>query len=123
MILPCIKRSLALHLGLAVAFPILLPLTGRAGDQLTEQPPLPPPVTKMAEANFLSFWDGRLVIDIEERVCGDVRDNTRDSDSRPDSNLRPDQEHQAPNWLQPLLCQALTSPLQVHRPMRISGTA
>ena len=81
MISPCIKRSLALHLSLAVAFPILSPLTGRAGDRLTGESAPPPPVTKMADANFLSFWDGRLVIDIEERVRVEYRENTRDFDS------------------------------------------
>ena len=81
MISNCIKRSLGLHVGLAVAFPILSPLTGRAGDQVTTQPAAPPSATGKAEANFLSFWDGRLVIDIEERVRGEIRDNTRDFDS------------------------------------------
>ena len=81
MISYSIKRLLGLHLGLAVAFPILSPLTGRAGDQLAAQPPPPPPVTKIPEGNFLSFWDGRLVIDIEERVRVEWRENTRDFDS------------------------------------------
>ena len=81
MISFCIKRSLGLHLGLAVAFSILAPLTVRAGDQLAAQPPPPPPVTKIPEGNFLSFWDGRLVIDIEERVRVEWRENCRDFDS------------------------------------------
>ena len=81
MISYSIKRLLGLHLALAVAFPILSPLTGRAGDQLAAQPPPPPPVTKIPEGNFLSFWDGRLVIDIEERVRVEWRENTRDFDS------------------------------------------
>ena len=81
MISYSIKRLIGLHLGLAVAFPILSPLTGKAGDPLAAQPPPPTPVTKIPEGNFLSFWDGRLVIDIEERVRVEWRENTRDFDS------------------------------------------
>lgn len=33
------------------------------------------------EVNPLSFWDGRLVLDIEERVRGEIRENNRDFDS------------------------------------------
>jgi hypothetical protein len=38
-------------------------------------------VEKKKESNFLSFWDGRLVIDIEERTRGELRENNRDFDS------------------------------------------
>ena len=81
MISYSIRRLLGLYLGLAVALPILSPFTGKAGEQLAAQPPLPLPVTKIADGNFLSFWDGRLVIDIEERVRGEVRNNNRDFNS------------------------------------------
>ncbi len=33
------------------------------------------------EVNPLSFWDGRLVLDIEERIRGEIRENNRDFDS------------------------------------------
>jgi hypothetical protein len=38
------------------------------------------------EANPLSFWNGRLVFDIEERVRGEFRENNRDFDSTIDDD-------------------------------------
>src|SRR4051812_18808768 len=54
----------------------VLPVTSRAGEQLAAKPS-PPPVEKK-EANPLSFWDGKIVLDIDERVRLEVRDNNRD---------------------------------------------
>lgn len=75
------QSSQPLHrsrLGLACAFFLLFPLTIIAGDSPPAQPAAPPPVTKQAEASLLSFWQGRLVFDLEERVRGEVRENNRD---------------------------------------------
>ena len=33
------------------------------------------------ETSLLSFWDGKVVFDVEERVRGELRENTRDFDS------------------------------------------
>jgi len=74
-------RLSRLRLGLAVVLPTLLPLTGMAGDQSVTKPTVPPPATKQADASLLSFWNGRLVFDIEERIRGEVRENNRDFDS------------------------------------------
>ena len=54
---------------------------GQGRRPVSRAAPPPPPVTKIPEGNFLSFWDGRLVIDIEERVRVEWRENTRDFDS------------------------------------------
>src|SRR5881275_3119771 len=56
--------------------------------------PSPPPVKKKEtvklekkEPNPFSFWDGRLVFDLEERVRGEMRENNRDFDAgRHDDN-------------------------------------
>ena len=34
-----------------------------------------------SDSNFLSFCDGKLVLDLEERIRGEVRENNRDFDS------------------------------------------
>jgi hypothetical protein len=73
-----------LRLGLAAVFSILLPITLTAGDQPDAKSTKPPPVEKKKEtkeASLLSFWDGRLVFDIEERIRGEIRENNRDFDS------------------------------------------
>src|SRR5439155_17003662 len=72
------------RLGLAAAFLILLPIPLRAGDQPDAKSTASPPVEKKKEAkekSLLTFWDGRLVIDIEERIRGEIRENNRDFDS------------------------------------------
>src|SRR5437899_631419 len=38
------------------------------------------------EKNPLSFWEGRLVFDVEERVRGELRENNRDFDSSVDDD-------------------------------------
>jgi hypothetical protein len=50
----------------------------RAGET-TAKEAAPAPVK--AEPNPLSFWDGRIVLDIEERMRGEIRENNRDFDS------------------------------------------
>ena len=62
--------------GLTFAVLFVLPGTIRAGEQVAANP-LPPPVKKK-ESNFLSFWDGKLVLDIEERIRFEERTNNRD---------------------------------------------
>lgn len=45
---------------------------------------IPPPKEtkiKKKEASQLSFWEGRAIFDIEERVRGEIRENNRDFDS------------------------------------------
>jgi hypothetical protein len=64
-----------------VALGILMPAVASAGQITNGKSPVSPPVEKKQEANFLSFWDGRLVLDIEERVRGEIRENNRDFDS------------------------------------------
>jgi hypothetical protein len=63
---------------------VLIPFVGHAGEQLDAKAnPSPPPVKKK-EVNPLSFWDGRLVIDIEERMRLEIRENNRDFDAGSD---------------------------------------
>ena len=65
---------------MAVVVSILLPLTLRAGETVAKSasPPLVEKKKETKEKSFLSFWDGRLVIDIEERIRGEIRENNRD---------------------------------------------
>ena len=63
--------------GLTLAILFVLPGTIRAGEQLAAKPSPTPPVEKK-DANPLSFWDGKLVLDIEERMRLEVRQNNRD---------------------------------------------
>ncbi len=57
------------------------PTSSPAGE--TAPPPKSPAEKKVEkkERNPLSFWDGRLVLDLEERVRGEIRENNRDFDS------------------------------------------
>ena len=56
---------------------VLIPFAARAGEQLdVKGNPSPPPVKKK-EANPLSFWDGRIILDIEERMRLEIRQNNR----------------------------------------------
>src|SRR5262245_50305807 len=63
--------------GLTFALLFVLPGTMRAGEPQAANPAPPPPVEKK-KSNLLSFWDGKLVIDIEERMRLEVRQNNRD---------------------------------------------
>jgi len=49
-----------------------------AGGQLEAKTAAPPKVEKKKETNVLSFWDGRIVLDIEERMRLEIRENNRD---------------------------------------------
>ena len=72
------------RLGLGAAFLILLPIPLTAGEQLDAKSTAPPPVEKKKESkeiSLLSFFDGRVVFDIEERIRGEVRENNRDFNS------------------------------------------
>jgi hypothetical protein len=66
---------------LCCAILFVLAETIRAGEQLAAKPS-PPPVEKKG-VNPLSFWDGKIVFDIDERVRFEVRDNNRDFDAGP----------------------------------------
>src|SRR5437764_6410717 len=82
---PSLTVSLKILRPIATLFCALLfvlPGTSRAGEQLAAKPS-PPPVEKK-EANPLSFWDGKIVLDIDERVRLEVRDNNRDFDAGAD---------------------------------------
>ena len=46
--------------------------------------PTPPPSMEKKEINPLSFLDGKIVFDLEERVRGEIRENNRDFDSSAD---------------------------------------
>ena len=59
----------------------------RAGDISSPAPEKKDTVkTEKKESNPLSFWDGRLVFDLEERVRIEARENNRDFDSRLDDD-------------------------------------
>ncbi len=49
-----------------------------AGDQLAAKEAVPPKVEKKKETSVLSFWDGKIILDIEERMRVEVRANNRD---------------------------------------------
>jgi hypothetical protein len=51
-----------------------------------EPPPATAPVAEKKESNPLSFFNGRIVFDVEERVRGEVRENNRDFDSSLDDD-------------------------------------
>ena len=63
--------------------PLLISFSGLAyaGDQLAPKSSAPPPVEKKEEPSLLSFWEGRLVFDLEERIRGEIRENNRDFNS------------------------------------------
>jgi hypothetical protein len=79
MILHLTTQIRLLTLSLAGAVIALLPILSDAGQQTTNKEV--PPNTVKAETNPLSFWDGRLILDIEERMRGEIRENNRDFDS------------------------------------------
>jgi Alginate export len=63
---------------LAFAFFLVIPFAARAGEQIDAKTKPPPPLEKKKESNLLSFWDGKIVLDIEERVRLEIRQNNRD---------------------------------------------
>jgi hypothetical protein len=80
---PYLNKVLRRRLGIAVAVSVLLPMTLTAGDPDAKSVP-PPPIEKKKETketSLLSFWDGRLIFDIEERIRAEIRENNRDFDS------------------------------------------
>ena len=77
------QKSIAIALGVAVN---LIPAILTAGEQTPEGKTAPPALAEKKENNLLSFWDGRLVIDIEERIRGEIRENNRDFDSSVDDD-------------------------------------
>lgn len=64
----------------SLALGLLSCSVARGGEQTVTTPPPPPPAPQQS-SSLLSFWEGRLVFDIEERVRGEARENTRDFDS------------------------------------------
>jgi hypothetical protein len=69
-------RCSRFRLGLAAAlqiFPLSIAFAGGSPVLKATAPP--------ANSSLLSFWDGRLVFDLEERIRGEVRENNRDFDS------------------------------------------
>jgi hypothetical protein len=80
---PYLNKVLRRRLGIAVAVSVLLPMTLTAGDPDAKSVP-PSPIEKKKETketSLLSFWDGRLIFDIEERIRAEIRENNRDFDS------------------------------------------
>ncbi len=66
-------------IGVALLFPFSL--RTKAGNEAVPKSPAPAIETKSADANLLSFWDGRLIFDLEERIRAESRENNRDFDS------------------------------------------
>lgn len=56
-------------------------ITRVEGGQTSNDRSAPLTIEKKEEGNVLSFWNDRLVFDFEERVRGEIRENTRDFDS------------------------------------------
>jgi hypothetical protein len=80
---PYLNKVLRRRLGIAVAVSVLLPMTLTAGDPDAKSVP-PSPIEKKKETketSLLSFWGGRLIFDIEERIRAEIRENNRDFDS------------------------------------------
>src|SRR6266496_1044645 len=78
---PYSYKILRSRLRLAAALSIHLPLTLTAGDQSAGKSTAVPPVEKKKETkekSLLTFWDGRLIFDIEERMREESRENNRD---------------------------------------------
>ena len=71
--------GLRFTLGVALLFP-LCPQT-RAGNETAPKTPVPAVENKSGDASLLSFWDGRLTFDIEERIRAESRENNRDFNS------------------------------------------
>ncbi len=72
---------------LSVAFAVCASSSGWAGDATA--PPVKKKETVKAEKkepNPLSFWHGRLVLDLEERIRFEGRDNNRDFDASKDDD-------------------------------------
>ena len=79
MIISFISRLSRFRLGLAAALLIFPSAIGWAGSgTLAKSTPIP---ARQSDPNLLSFWDGKLVFDLEERIRGEGRENNRDFDS------------------------------------------
>ncbi|MEO8440687.1 MAG: alginate export family protein [Spartobacteria bacterium] len=65
----------------AVALLIFICLKVQGGNEAVLATSPAVPLTKKVDANLLSFWNGRLVIDVEERTRVEVANNTRDFNS------------------------------------------
>lgn len=82
MITSCkITLSYGLRFALSVAFLFPLCLQTRAGNESGPRSPVPAVETKSGDASLLSFWDGRLTFDMEERSRAESPENNRDFDS------------------------------------------
>jgi Alginate export len=68
---------------LAILLACHSPCALRAGESGSSQPQ---PKVEKKESNPLSFWDGRFIFDVEERVRGELRENNRDFDSSIEDN-------------------------------------
>ncbi len=79
---PKVKSAVGPHIMLSLMIAASSwPTSSPAGE--TAPPPKSSAEKKVEkkEKNSLSFWDGRLVLDLEERVRGEIRENNRDFDS------------------------------------------
>ena len=61
--------------------------TSRAGETGTA----PQPRVEKTEMNPFSFYDGRVVFDVEERIRAEIRENNRDFDSSIDEESNGDE--------------------------------
>ena len=76
-------RHVYLGLGLSGVFAALFAAKG--GEVLTKSKQTPAK-TEKKETSLLSFLDGKIVFDIEERIRGELRENNRDFDSSIDDD-------------------------------------
>lgn len=81
---PGISLQRAVTIAIAMTFLLLQGNHLRAGEAVTKTEPAPAP--KPAETSLLSFADGKIVFDVEERVRFEVRNNNRDFDSSVDDD-------------------------------------
>ena len=81
MIISFISRLSRCRLGLAAALLVFPSAMGLAGSGPLAMSTAPPAPTRKSDSNFLSCWDGKLVLDLEERIRGEVRENNRDFDA------------------------------------------
>jgi hypothetical protein len=78
-----LNKILKLCARAGLLFAVILPVHVSSGGELVVNVPAPPKIEK-TEANPLSFLDGKIVFDIEERVRGEIRENNRDFNSEID---------------------------------------
>jgi hypothetical protein len=81
MIISFIRQLSLLPARMVAALLIITPAIGSAGSATLTGLDVPSSSTPRPDPNFLSFCDGRVVFDIEERIRGEVRENNRDFDS------------------------------------------